>query len=130
MSLLAEGRFGTHLKPSARRQAVPEESDALSAFLDERCTVDSAASVGASELWDAYVEWADASEAVGRPSRREFVTRLKQRGILQERDSRTGLMKWKGVGLMATEGLKRPESIFHKPLNETSSKKVSESGFK
>ena len=47
-----------------------EESDALSAFLDECCTVNSAASVGASELWDAYVEWADASGAVGTVTKR------------------------------------------------------------
>jgi putative DNA primase/helicase len=72
-----------------------DEMDVLGSFIEERCTVESAATVGAGELYTVYGYWADAN---GEPklSQKAFGLRLKERGLHPERTG--GKRFWRGIG--------------------------------
>lgn len=76
------------LRPPAEVQAATEEyrveSDVLGAFIDERCVEDANAATPASELYNAYKEWAES----GRESvlnNTQFGRQLAERGFMAEK---------------------------------------------
>ena len=76
------------------------EMDVLGEFLSERCYIDPAVSVGASELYNAYREWAEGSGEHACNQTR-FGAQLTERGYQPERQT-SGRVKRVGLGLLAT----------------------------
>ncbi|MDP2651988.1 MAG: phage/plasmid primase, P4 family [bacterium] len=73
-----------------------EESDPLTAFLDDRCVLEPGAEVGKTELYKAFKEW--AQEAGERElSRRDFNQRVAERGYEDGRNRKTRF--WEGLKL-------------------------------
>jgi P4 family phage/plasmid primase-like protien len=75
-----------------------EDMDSLGEFLSGCCLQGSSLSASAKSLWSAYRNWSkDNNEHEGTQKR--FGTRLRERGFLNDRDSRTGRKAWFGLSL-------------------------------
>lgn len=72
------------------------EMDVLSAFLDDRCIIDRAAMVKNSELYSAYVEWAEETGEFKKSSRK-LNAALVERGF-DSIKQKNGI-HWIGIGL-------------------------------
>lgn len=82
----------------AATAAYRSEQDVLAGFLDECCVVQPSASVGSTELADAYAEWS------GTPlSQRTLADKLRERGYERHR-TKSGV-RWLGLGLLAEGGV-------------------------
>lgn len=88
-----------------------QESDALGAFLEENCVIGVGEFVKASELYQAYVKWAEA-QGHGRMSSTAFGRRLTDRGFPAEKRGSGSARVIYRVGLdliaSATIGSQRP----------------------
>jgi putative DNA primase/helicase len=75
-----------------------EDMDSLGEFLSGCCLQGPSLSASAKSLWSAYRNWSkDNNEHEGTQKR--FGTRLRERGFLNDRDSRTGRKAWFGLSL-------------------------------
>jgi putative DNA primase/helicase len=73
------------------------EMDVLGSFIDEICVTNDRSKVGATVIYEKYVEWCQANREYAM-NRRSFVSNLKERGFIRER-STGGKFCWFGVGL-------------------------------
>jgi putative DNA primase/helicase len=104
------------LAPDEVRQATREyraEMDILAGFLADCCIRGERERSYAGELYSTYRRW---SEAAGeRPeSQKRFGGRLKERGFLNDRDSKTGRSVWSGLRLK-DEWIVQPEGSLNLP---------------
>lgn len=87
--------------PHEVREAVASyrsEMDILAAFLDDRCVVQAGARAGATELFDAYKAWCEASGE--RPiTQRMLGIKLRERGFESRRAGANGGIVWFGIGI-------------------------------
>ena len=80
-------------------KAYRAESDVLAGFLADCCKIGEAETEYATALWKAWQRWAEQSgETVGTQNR--FGGKLRERGFLNLRDSRTGRKMWRGLSLL------------------------------
>jgi putative DNA primase/helicase len=78
------------------------DSDTLRRFLDECCLTGPHLCAGSTELFTAWAKWcADQGEDPGTQT--AFATALQNKGLDKTKD-RTGRMRWRGIGLAATDG--------------------------
>jgi putative DNA primase/helicase len=96
---LADWRQGGLAPPDMVTQATSEyrsQQDVMQQFIDERCVLDPGAEAAASELYEAYRVWCEASGE--RPiCKRDFGLELKARGLQETRNAvRRG---WAGIRL-------------------------------
>jgi putative DNA primase/helicase len=78
------------------------DSDALRRFLDECCLTGPHFTAGSTELFTAWGKWcADQGEDPGTQT--AFATALQNKGLDKAKD-RTGRMRWRGIGLAASDG--------------------------
>jgi putative DNA primase/helicase len=87
--------------PSAVRAATEEyrkESDALGAFLDDRCRRESHLNVSATDLFQGYRKWAEEHSEFPL-SQRVFGQRLTERGFERYRGGANGETKYRGLEL-------------------------------
>ena len=70
--------------------------DVLGEFIDEYCELDPAAEVEAKELYEKYVEWAEAS-GERKLSKKQFGQRLQERGFQSQKHSRTRRVAYLGI---------------------------------
>jgi putative DNA primase/helicase len=84
----------------AATQQYREDEDLLGAFLTDHCVLGEACTVGATDLFVAYKEWAEENNEPAL-TQKKFGTALKERGegFTQERDSKTGRATWRGLRL-------------------------------
>jgi putative DNA primase/helicase len=76
------------------------EMDVLAGFIAECCEVSEHQRAYARELYAAYKRWCDETgERI--ESQKKFGGRLKERGFLNDRDSKTGRSMWSGLALNA-----------------------------
>jgi putative DNA primase/helicase len=102
--------------PEEVREATREyraEMDVLADFLADCCTQGERERSYAGELYSTYRRW---SEAAGeRPeSQKRFGGRLKERGFLNDRDSKTGRSMWSGLRVR-DEWIVQPEGSLNLP---------------
>lgn len=81
---------------TAATAAYREDSDALAAFLDERCTAEADAEVGKADLYKSFKEWAEQT-GERELSQREFNNRIAERGFDDGRNRKSRF--WKGLKL-------------------------------
>ncbi len=85
---------------TAATNAYKEEMDTLAAFLFERCVIEPGASVGATDLFDAYKTWCgDSNESAG--TQKTFGRKMGERGFEKKR-TKAG-MEYRGIGLTRSE---------------------------
>ncbi len=84
----------------AATESYRAESDPLAAFIHAGCITGSNCSVGASDLYEAYLHWGDDREKL---TATKFGTRMGER--YEKRPTRTGIMYF-GIGLLgSTQGV-------------------------
>jgi putative DNA primase/helicase len=89
---------------TAATNAYRTEMDGIGTFIDEACVVGEKLSATSRDLYAAYSRWCDA--AGERPlSQTRLGTELGNRGLIRDRDSYTGRILWRGIGL------KSPDSV-------------------
>lgn len=81
-----------------------EDLDWLQAFISERCVEGKDKKVGATELYQAYKEWA-SERGEHEYNQRALGVRLKDKGYCSKRSGRTGTTEWIGLELFIPEGL-------------------------
>jgi putative DNA primase/helicase len=87
----------------AATEAYRKEMDKFADFLEECCKVHPDLTTPASDLFAAYLSWAEQNKE-RTLSRNEFADRLKERGLDNStRNSVTGRKQWRGIGLRITE---------------------------
>ncbi len=98
----------------AATEAYRQEQDRLGGFLADRCELGERYAVLVASLYEAYTAWCAGAgeEAVGK---QQFGKLLRNRGIDQYRESRTGDRKWRGIRLLP---------LSDKVSNSSSEKKV------
>ena len=97
--------------------AYREDSDPLGGFLRECCVFGSSQRVGATDLYQTYVSWADRQRGEEPLSQRSLSASLEERGILKDRKGPKGRTRYLGIGLEGVEeadlkGLKDVEGCF------------------
>ena len=86
------------------------EMDVLAGFVAECCEVSEHQRAYARELYAAYKRWCDETgERI--ESQKKFGGRLKERGFLNDRDSKTGRSMWSGLALNAEWTLRTEGSL-------------------
>lgn len=92
----------TGLKPPSKVMAATEEyrcdMDVLQQFLGECCRVDPLATVGATELYKQYCQWAEMNTGWVM-SQTRFGRKLVERGFFKEK---TPYVRYRGIGLRVT----------------------------
>lgn len=80
------------------------EQDVIGSFIEDRCVLTPAATIAKGELFEAYVNWAEANNERAW-SQTRFSLRLKDRGIGEQREAGTGKRFWTGIGLRKSANL-------------------------
>ena len=87
-----------------RSPALTSQSDQLACFFEARCELHPHAWCRSSDLWRAYVHWAEQQERFPL-SRGAFIRQLKAHGCHTDR---TGMARlWRGIALLSRVGTKR-----------------------
>jgi putative DNA primase/helicase len=77
--------------------AYREQMDSMASFLAERCSVDTGATVTATELYDAFLDWSKRSGETP-PPKQTFGLLLQERGFTSTRTNRS--RKWLGLRVL------------------------------
>ena len=75
-----------------------EDMDIFGAFIEMCCVVEQGAVDTADRLFGAFEQWAEENNERD-VSQTRFGSQLKDRGFLKARDSKTGRVIWKGIGV-------------------------------
>lgn len=94
----AEGLSEPPAVVRAATAAYREDSDPLAAFLDEVCELEPVAEVGANELYEHYVRWADGQHfIVGERLSATMFGRLMGAKFESQKDRKTGVKHYRGI---------------------------------
>jgi vacuolar-type H+-ATPase subunit H len=83
-------------------EAEADDLKNVDAFINDRCVLGAEISTKASDLYEAYLEWADGNGVHNRVSQTSFAGILRGRGFVRVKTNKANI--WRGIGLRSTVG--------------------------